>query len=155
MVSQLQPWRQNVGKRLVKSPKVYLSDSGILHQLLNLPTPRDVEGHPKLGASWEGFMLGEVVRRLGAWEGECFFWGTQSGAELDLLIVHGKRRLGFEFKRTDAPRVTPSMRSALETLGLSSLTVVHAGKDSFPLQTNVRAVAAARLLREIKPLRRG
>ena len=95
-----------------------------------------------------------VVRRLGAWEGECFFWGTQSGAELDLLIVHGKSRLGFEFKRTDAPRVTPSMRSALETLDLSSLTVVHAGKDSFPLRANVRAVAAARLLSELKPLRR-
>ena len=102
MVRQLQPWRQNVGRRLIKSPKVYLSDSGILHQLLNLSTPRDVEGHPKLGASWEGFLLGEVVRRLRAWEGECFFWGTQAGAELDLLIVHGKRRLGFEFKRTDA-----------------------------------------------------
>jgi predicted AAA+ superfamily ATPase len=153
MVRQLQPWRQNVGKRLVKAPKVYLADSGILHQLLNLSTPGDVEGHPKLGASWEGFMLGEVVRRLRAWEEECFFWGTQSGAELDLLIVHGKRRLGFEFKRTDAPRLTPSMRSALETLDLSSLTVVHAGKDSFPLRDSVRAVAAAQLLSELKPLR--
>jgi predicted AAA+ superfamily ATPase len=98
-------------------------------------------------------MLGEVVRRLRAWEEECFFWGTQSGAELDLLIVHGKRRLGFEFKRTDAPRLTPSMRSALETLDLSSLTVVHAGKDSFPLRDSVRAVAAAQLLSELKPLR--
>ena len=154
MLRQLQPWRENIGKRLVKSPKVYLADSGILHHLLDLPTPRDVEGHPKLGASWEGFMLGEVIRHLGAWDDECFFWATQSGAELDLLVVQGNRRLGFEFKRTDAPRVTPSMRSAAESLRLSSLTVVHAGPDSFPLRKNISAVSAARILADIDPLRR-
>jgi len=154
IVRQLRPWRQNVGKRIVKSPKIYICDSGILHQLLGLPTPTDVEGHPKLGASWEGFMLGEVIHRLGAWDEECFFWATQSGAELDLLVVHGNRRLGFEFKRTDSPRVTASMRSAIETLDLNSLTVVHAGHESFPLRRKVRAIAAARLLDDLKPLRR-
>lgn len=154
MVRQLRPWLQNVGKRIVKSPKVYITDSGILHQLLGLPSPTDVERHPKLGASWEGFMLGELIRRLRAWDEECFFWATQAGAELDLLVVHGNRRLGFEFKRSDSPRVTTSMRSAIETLDLSSLTVVHAGRESFPLRRDVRAVAATRLLEDIKPLRR-
>jgi predicted AAA+ superfamily ATPase len=154
MVRQLRPWLQNVGKRIVKSPKLYISDSGILHQLLGLATPVDLERHPKLGASWEGFMLGQVIRRLRAWDEECFFWATQAGAELDLLVVHGRRRLGFEFKRTDSPRVTASIRSAIETLDLSSLTVVHAGPESFPLRRDVRAVAAARLLDDLKPLRR-
>ena len=154
MVRQLRPWLQNVGKRIVKSPKVYITDSGILHQLLALPRPTDVEGHPKLGASWEGFMLGEVIRRLRAWDEECFFWATQAGAELDLLVMHGNHRLGFEFKRTDSPRVTASMRSAVETLDLSSLTVVHAGGESFPLGRKVHAIAATRLLEELKPLRR-
>ena len=152
MVRQLQPWRENIGRRLVKSPKVYLTDSGILHHLLDLPTPRDVEGHPKLGASWEGFLLEEVVRHLGVENEECFFWGTQAGAELDLLVVRGNRRLGFEFKRTDAPRVTPSMRSAAEALRLSSLTVVHAGRNSFPLRDGVKAVSAARILIDIARL---
>jgi predicted AAA+ superfamily ATPase len=154
MVRQLRPWLQNIGKRIVKSPKVYIADSGILHQLFGLSTPADVERHPKLGASWEGFMLGQVIRRLRAWNEECFFWATQAGAELDLLVVHGSRRLGFEFKRTDSPRVTASMRSAIETLDLSSLTVVHAGHESFPLTRDVRAIAAARLLDDLKPLRR-
>jgi len=99
-------------------------------------------------------MLGEVIRRLRAWDEECFFWATQAGAELDLLVVHGNRRLGFEFKRTASPRVTASMRSAIETLDLSSLTVVHAGSESFPLRRNVRAIAATRLLEDLKPLRR-
>ena len=153
MVRQLQPWRENIGRRLVKSPKVYLTDSGILHHLLDLPTPRDVEGHPKLGASWEGFLLEEVVRHLGAENEECFFWGTQAGAELDLLVVRGNRRLGFEFKRTDAPRVTPSMRSAAESLRLSSLTVVHAGRNSFPLRDGIKAMSAARILIDIARLR--
>lgn len=110
VVRQLRPWAENVGKRVVKSPKVYVADSGILHALLGLPTPRDVLRHPKLGASWKSFMLGQVARALRAHPEECFFWATHSGAELDLLVVRGSRRLGFEFKRTDTPSVTPSMR---------------------------------------------
>ncbi len=154
VVRQLRPWSENVGKRVVKSPKVYLADSGILHALLGLATPHDVEQHPKLGASWEGFLLGEVVRRLRARSEECYFWRTHAGAELDLLVVYGSRRLGFEFKRTDAPKLTMSMHSALESIGLNRLHVIHAGRESFPLAKKVRAIAATDLLKELKPLRR-
>ncbi len=152
VLTQLRPWAENVGKRVVKSPKVYLADSGILHTLLGLGTPRDLDRHPKLGASWEGFVVAQIVRRLGARREECFFWATHAGAELDLLVVRGDRRLGFEIKRTDAPRVTASMRSALEALRLRRLDVVHAGAHTFPLTRGIRAVAVSDLLREIKPM---
>jgi hypothetical protein len=153
VVRQLRPWAENVGKRIVKAPKVYLADSGILHTLLGLDTPSDVARHPKLGASWEGFLLEQVIRALRAHQEECFFWATHAGAELDLLVVKGRHRWGFEFKRTDAPRLTPSMRSAVETLQLRRLDVVHAGDATFPLAPKVRALAAAALLAELKPLR--
>lgn len=151
-VRRLRPWRANLNKRQVKSPKVYVEDTGLLHALLNLPHRRDLEGHPKAGASWEGLAMGEVVARLGARWDECWFWGTHQGAELDLLVVRGKRRLGFEFKRTSAPCVSRSMRIALEDLGLGRLTIVHAGSDSFPLARNVSAVALADVRTEIRPL---
>lgn len=153
VMTVLPPWAENVGKRVVKSPKIYIRDSGILHALLGLGTMRDLERHPKLGASWEGFVLHEVVRRLRAWREECYFWATHGGAELDLLVVSGNRRLGFEIKRTDSPRVTASMRSAMASLRLDRLWVVHAGRDSFPLASDVRAVAAQNLLVEVEPLR--
>jgi uncharacterized protein len=153
VVRQLQPWFANVGKRQVKAPKVYLRDSGLLHTLLNLRALRDLEGHPKLGASWEGFLLEQVVHHLGAKPGECFFWATHTGAELDLLVVRGNQRLGFEIKRTSAPALTPSMRSALADLELHRLDVLHAGAHTFPLADRVKAVAAARLLQDVAPLR--
>jgi predicted AAA+ superfamily ATPase len=137
----------------VKSPKVYLTDPGLLHSQLGLTTANDLAGHPKVGASWEGFLLQQVVRRLGARTEECFFWATQSGAELDLLVVRGKRRLGFEFKRTDAPTVTPSMRIALKDLGLESIVVVHAGDATFEMAPKIRAVGAPRILKDLSPLR--
>jgi hypothetical protein len=140
----LLPWSANIGKRQVKSPKVYLRDSGLLHTLLGLSTQRDVEGHPICGASWEGFALNTVVHRLGARPEECFFWATHAGAELDLLVVRGRKRLGFEFKRTVSPRVTRSMRTALEDLGLQRLDVMHAGDRTFPLSARIRAVALRR-----------
>jgi len=152
VVRQLRPWFENMGKRQVKAPKVFIRDSGLLHTLLNLQTVRDVEGHPSLGASWEGFIIDQVVQRLGAGSNEIHFWRTHTGAELDLLVVRGKRRLGFEVKRTSAPGVTPSMRSALSDLGLTSLTVVHAGDDSFPLMPRIRAVSASALISELHPL---
>jgi uncharacterized protein len=152
VVTQVRPWAENVGKRIVKSPKVYIADSGLLHTLLGLATPADVLRHPKLGASWEGFMLGQVVRSLRARQEECFFWATHAGAELDLLVVRGRRRLGFEIKRTDAPSITPSMRSALSTLRLDRLDVVHAGARTFSLGPSVRALAASSVLTELKPL---
>ena len=153
VVRVLQPWTENIGKRQVKSPKVYLSDSGLLHSLLGLETLRELTGHPKVGASWEGFALGLVTERLGVEPEECHFWATHAGAELDLLIVRGQTRVGFEFKLTTTPSLTPSMRTALADLRLSRLDVIHAGTETFLLAPRIRAVAARRLLADIKPLR--
>lgn len=153
VVRRLQPWHENLSKRQVKAPKIFVADSGMLHALLGLPTWRDVERHPKVGASFEGFALTEVATRLGARAEECFFWATHAGAELDLLIVRGRRRLGFEVKYTEAPRVTPSMRTALADLGLERLDVVHAGPDTYPLAPRIRAVSISRLMHDVKPLR--
>lgn len=153
VVRQLQPWFENLGKRQVKSPKAYVLDSGLLHTLLGLETRDELERHPKVGASWEGFALGEIVARLGAFPEECYFWATHSGAELDLLIVRGTRKIGFELKRTTRPRITASMRSALETLDLERLDLIHAGEESFPLGERVRAVALRRIWEEYEPLR--
>lgn len=149
---QLQPWHENISKRQVKAPKVYIADSGILHTLLGLSSLHDLEGHPKLGASWEGFALQQVARQLGAVDEELFFWATHAGAELDMLIVRGNHRLGFEFKRTSSPKVTRSMRNALNDLGLDRIDVIHAGQTSFPLADNIRAVAFSRLTKDIKAL---
>ncbi len=154
MVRVLQPWFENIGKRQVKSPKVYVRDSGLLHCLLELQSLRDLERHPKVGASWEGFMLEAVIHQLGVEGRRCYFWRTHTGAELDLLVTHGRKRYGFEIKRTTAPRVTPSMRSALDDLALVRLDVIHAGTETFPLAKKIRAVAATRLLADLKPLAR-
>ena len=145
----LPPWHANVGKRQVKAPRVYVADSGILHALLGLGSRDELFSHAKVGASWEGFVLEQVIRRLRARPEECFFWRTHTGAELDLLIVQGRRRLGFEIKRTTAPSVTPSMRSALRDLDLDTLTVVHAGQHTFALDRGVRALAFRDLLGEV------
>jgi len=153
VVRQMQPWHENVRKRQVKSQKVYLSDSGLVHTLLGLESFRDVEGHPKVGASWEGFLMDQVVQRLRARPEESFFWATHAGPELDLLVCRGRRRLGFEFKRTVAPKVTKSMVTAQTDLRLSGLAVVHAGEESYPLRSGIRAIAASRLLEDLKPLR--
>jgi predicted AAA+ superfamily ATPase len=154
VVLQLPPWTENVGKRVVKSPKIYMTDTGLLHALLSIDTPHALERHPKLGASWEGFVLTQVVHILEARRNECFFWATHAGAELDLLVVRNNLRYGFEIKRTDTPTVTTSMKSALETLGLKKLTIIHAGRETFQLRGKVQAVAACDLLREIKSFRR-
>lgn len=141
VVRQLKPWHENLGKRQVKAPRIYVRDSGLLHALLNLTSQRDVEGHPKLGASWEGFVIDQIVQQLAARPEEIHYWRTHTGAELDLLVVRGRRRLGFEIKRTAAPALTPSMRIAMQDLKLKSLTVVHAGKETFPLARNVEALS--------------
>lgn len=151
VVRQLQPWHENLKKRQVKSPKVYLSDSGILHSLLGLNNKADVEAYPKLGASWEGFVIAQVVSRLYVQPQECFFWATHAGAELDFLVVRGKKRWGFEVKRTSAPAITPSMRTAMTDLKLQRLFVVHAGQHSFDMAKNIRAIALPHLLDELKP----
>jgi predicted AAA+ superfamily ATPase len=152
VVRQLKSWHENLGKRQVKSPKIFIRDSGLLHALLNLPTKRDIEGHPKLGASWEGFVIDQLVQQLGVSPEETFHWRTHQGAELDLLVVRGGLRLGFEVKRTVAPTLTPSMRSAMHDLKLKSLTVVHAGDQTFPLSKQVQAVAFRDVLKAIRPL---
>lgn len=152
VVRQLPPWHENISKRQVKAPKVYLADTGLLHTLLNLKTLKDLEGHPKVGASWEGFVMEAIVRRLGARREECFFWATHAGAELDLFVVRGKRRIGVEIKRTSSPKTTPSMRSAVADLGLQRLYVVHAGEHSFDMQKKVRAVAFRRFQEDLSPL---
>ena len=153
MVRQLPSWHENVGKRQVKAPKVFVRDSGVLHALLGLGTRREIEAHPKLGASWEGFALDTVVSRLRAQPEECFFWATHSGAELDLLVVRGNRRLGFEFKRSSAPTSTRSMHVAIEDLRLQRLWVVHAGDRAFDLTHRIRALPLSHVLEELEPLR--
>jgi predicted AAA+ superfamily ATPase len=152
VVNILQPFHENISKRQVRAPKVYLADSGLLHSLLNTENRRDLEGHPKIGASWEGFALEQIKSYLGTREDECFFWATHSGAELDLLVIRGRSRRGFEFKRTDSPRITPSMRSAMADLRLNSLDVVHAGDHTFELSKRIRAVALSRAHSDLKPL---
>ncbi len=151
MVRQLAPWHENLKKRQVKSPKVYFMDTGLLHLLMDAPDKASLLRHPKQGASWEGFMMEMVIRRTGAWPEECYFWATHAGAEIDLLVVRGGKRYGFEFKRTANPQVTPSMRIGQKELNLKQLWVIHAGKESFDLPQNIRAVAAAKL-REIPHL---
>jgi hypothetical protein len=152
VIRQLLPWRENIAKRQVKAPKIYIADSGILHALLNIKTIMDLEGHPKVGASWEGFLLSQVVRHLGVSAEDCFFWATHGGAELDLFIVRGQKRLGFEFKRTSAPKITTSMRSALADLKLQSLDIIHAGDCTFQLDKRVRAVSFSRVLTDLKAI---
>jgi hypothetical protein len=149
VVMQLKPWHENISKRQVKAPKLYVRDCGLLHTLLGIDTAAQLDVSPQSGASWEGFLIGQVLRGLGVSAQDAFFWATHQGAELDLLVHHRGRRLGFEFKRTAAPTITASMRSALESLSLDSLTVVHAGAQTFPLSATVRAVSAARLLSDL------
>lgn len=151
VVRRLRPWHANLSKRQVRAPKVYVADSGLLHTLLGLETRLDVERHPKLGASWEGFVLRVLLRHLRARPEETFFWATHQGAELDLLVARGNRRLGFEFKRTATPTLTPSMRIALADLSLDHLDVLHAGPHTFPLAERVRAVSVPRLLEDVDP----
>ena len=141
VVKILPPWHENIRKRQVKSPKIYISDSGLLHALLNLKDFRDIERHPLLGASWEGFAIQEVTQQLNAHSSQCYFWATHQGAELDLLVVKGSKRCGYEFKRTSSPKKTKSMELALENLGLSHIDVIHAGKESYLLSKQIRAVS--------------
>ena len=145
LVRVLKPWHENISKRQVKSPKVYLRDSGVLHTLLDLENGRALSGHPKAGPSWEGFCIEQLICRLKAEPAQCFFWATQQGAELDLLVVKGTRRTGYELKHSSAPTLTPSMRIAVNDLRLDELVVVHRGADTFRLAPKIRAVPARSL----------
>ncbi len=152
MVRRLDPWFENAGKRVVKAPRVFLGDSGVLHTLLGIGSSEELLAHPKVGASWEGFAIQQVIRRLGSRDEECYSWGLHSGASLDLLVVRGRRRLGFEIKFTDEPRTARSMHAAIEHLELDSLDVVHAGQQTFPMGEKIRALALERILEDLEPL---
>lgn len=143
MVRQLQPWYENLGKRQVKSPKVYLRDSGLLHQLLGIRAERDLLSHPKSGASWEGYAIEAALNCIQP--EETYFWATHQGAELDLLLFKDGRRFGLETKRSDAPTLTPSMRVALQDLHLERLVVLYPGNRRYALAERVEVVPVSLL----------
>jgi hypothetical protein len=149
VVRLLPPWTANLAKRQIRHPKVYLADSGILHAMLGVGTQRELERHPKVGASWEGFLVEQVIHLRGFDRDRCYFWGTHGGAELDLVVDQGGRRVGYEFKRTIAPAITPSIRAAMADLGLHRLDVIHSGEATFPLAKRIRAVSAHRLVADL------
>ena len=143
MARQLAPWHENLGKRQVKSRKVYVRDTGLLHHLLGITTENELLAHPKCGASWEGYAVEEVINVVQP--DEAYFWATHQGAELDLLLFKNGRRLGVEMKKMDAPGLTPSMRIALEDLKLEQLVVLYPGSKEYTLAKRVRVVPLARL----------
>ena len=152
MVRLLPPWSENLGKRLRKTPKVYLRDSGIAHYLLNIRTESDLLSHPRCGASWEGFVIEQILRHVPD-EGRASYWGTHGGAELDLLLDLGGQRIGFEIKRSDAPGTTKSMRSAIQDLKLQRLYVVHPGHRRYELDGGIELLPVTEIgtvLRELE-----
>lgn len=144
MVRQLPPWFENLSKRQVKAPKIYVRDTGLLHALLGITNHRDLELHPKVGASWEGYAVEEILKALQP--DEAYFWATHQGAELDLLLMKNGRRIGIECKRADAPVLTPSMRIALADLKLDQLIIVYPGKQRYALTNQVEVVPLAELV---------
>ena len=138
MLRQIAPWHENLGKRQVKSPKVYVRDPGLLHALLGIRSYRDLEHHPKVGASWEGYAIDEVLKSIKP--DDAYFWATHGGAELDLLLFKKGKRIGVEFKRVDAPKLTPSMKTAVKDLNLNELKVVYPGEMRYPLAPKVEAI---------------
>ena len=152
MVRQLPPWFENLGKRQVKAPKVYVRDTGLLHALLGPPTFAALEGHPKIGASWEGFVLEEVLRVVG--DHDAYFWATPAGAELDLLVFVKGQRVGIEIKYADAPTFTKSMGIAMHDLKLRRLLVVYPGDQSYALRERAEVVAIRDLGPRLAALRR-
>jgi len=153
MVRTLQPWFHNISKRQVKAPKLLVRDSGLLHTLLDVPDHETLQGHPRLGASFEGFVLEQVLGSLRVEPRSAYFWRTHDGAELDLLVVRGKSRLGFEIKHSSAPGTTPSMRIALRDLDLDALLVVHAGRERWSLAPKIEAIPLKDLHAALAPWR--
>lgn len=143
MVRQLQPWSVNLGKRQVKSPKIYLRDSGILHSLLYLSDWQTLLGHPKVGASWEGFVIEQAIQLLAL--PEAYFWATHNGAEVDLVFFHRGKSYGIEVKFSETPTVTRSMRGAVDELELTHLWVIHPGQHSYPLDEKITAWPAQQI----------
>ena len=148
MVRQLPPWYENLKKRQIKSPKVYFRDSGLLHQLIGISEQKDLLTHPKCGASWEGYVIEELL--TASRPDEAYFWGTHAGAEIDLLLFKDGRRIGVEIKRADAPRMTPSMRIALTDLKLERLIVIYPGERRYALTEKVDVLPLSVLMTEEK-----
>lgn len=145
MIRQLPPWFENLGKRQVKAPKIYIRDSGLLHSLLGITNERDLEHHPKVGASWEGYAIEEALKALQP--DDAYFWASHQGAEMDLVVFKGGRRIGIECKRVDAPTITPSMRIAMADLKLDEVRVVYPGTKRYPLAEGIEAVPLVDLIR--------
>lgn len=143
MVRQLQPWHANLKKRQVKSPKVYFRDAGVLHHLLGIRSEQELLNHPACGASWEGYVIEEVIRAVSP--DAAYFWATHNGAELDLLLVKNGRRIGVECKRSDAPRLTPSIRTSLADLELDRLVVIYPGNRRYSLTEEVEVLPLVEL----------
>ena len=141
MVRQLAPWHENLKKRQVKSPKIYIQDSGLLHSLLSISSRHALLGHPKLSPSWEGFVLEQILRGMPT--RDCYFWATHSGAEL--MIIRNGKRTGFEFKWNDAPKLTRSMKIVSADLDLTEMYVVYPGTTSYPLAPNINVVPIKQL----------
>lgn len=145
MVRQLPPWHENLGKRQVKAPKVYVRDSGLLHSLLGIGDRRDLENHPKVGASWEGYAVEEIIKAIQP--DETYYWATYNRAELDLLLFKNGRRIGVECKRADAPVLTPSMRIAMSDLKLDHLYVVYPGEKAYTLGKKIEVVPLSKFVK--------
>ena len=150
MIRQLQPYHANLKKRQVKSPKIYFRDSGLLHTLLKVKDRSELFSHPKLGASWEGFALEEVIRAQKNVYQECYFWSTYSGAEVDLVLPLKQGLIGIEFKFSDAPKMTKSMQLALESLNLTMLYVLYPGEVDYPLSDQIRVMSLTSYLKQLK-----
>lgn len=149
MIRQMQPWWENISKRQVKSPKIFFRDSGLLHYLLNLETENELLRHPKLGSSWEGYALEEIIRCSHLDSENCFFWSTHQQAELDLLIFKKGMRYGFEFKYSDAPKLTKSMQIALTDLQLEQIFVVYPGEREYFLAEKIKAIGLQNYLSQL------
>jgi predicted AAA+ superfamily ATPase len=150
MIRQLQPYHANLKKRQVKSPKVYVRDSGLLHQLLGIDSMKNLFSHPKMGASWEGFVIEQMLKTEP--HDEAFFWATHQGAEIDLILRRGTTLYGVECKRTDTPRLTPSIRNALDDLKLEHVFIIYPGTQRFPLASQVEAVPLGTLVKGVSLL---
>lgn len=143
MIRQLQPWFENLGKRQVKSPKIYIRDTGLLHSLLDVPDAHSLAGHPKVGASWEGFALEQVLQILHP--NTAYFWGTYAGAELDLIFQLQGGRYGIEIKLNEAPNLTPSMRISSAELSLDYLWIIYPGNDAYPITEKITVLPLTEL----------
>ena len=143
MVRQLQPWHENLSKRQVKAPKIYVRDSGLLHLLLGIQNEKDFQNHPKRGASWEGYIIEELFKQFQP--DDAYFWATHNGAELDLLLIKNGKKIGFEVKLSDRPSLTPSMRIAMRDLKLEKLFVVYPGKESYRLDHNIQTLSVSKI----------